>query len=71
MCMKTSGTFLVQLLLTGLTAYLTMPTVKKVKEGEPINLGDIGPTLVGLALVLVSGLAGKTRRAADHSEEAE
>ncbi|MBV9490992.1 MAG: hypothetical protein JO069_14915 [Verrucomicrobia bacterium] len=65
--MKTSIAFPLQLLLTGLTVYFTMPTVKKVKAGEPINLGDIGPTLVGLALVLVSGLGGR-RRAEDHSE---
>ena len=45
---KTSIYFALPVLLAALAVYFSIPVTRKVKSGEPIDLGDAGPVLVEL-----------------------
>ena len=51
-------------LLAALATYFSMPLAKKVKSGEPVDLADVSPALIGWFLALVTALTGRMRAAA-------
>jgi hypothetical protein len=41
-----------------------MPLAKKVKSGEPVDLADVSPALIGWLLALITAVTGQVRAAA-------
>ena len=57
------------LLLAGLATYFSMPLAKKVKSGEPVDLADVSPALVGWLLALLTAVIGQRRSPAPQLAE--
>jgi hypothetical protein len=50
-------------LLAALATYFSMPLAKKVKSGEPVDLADVSPALIGWLLALITAVTGQIRAA--------
>lgn len=51
-------------LLAALATYFSMPVAKKVKAGDPVDLADLSPALIGWLLALITAVTGQIRPAA-------